>query len=349
MATGGGDEGGIFWGESTQDAGGGPSSSSVNRVKYREFIRNFRLDEEYVYREALRSAIVTRQQMMEVDIDHLMEFDEELTNELLSKPGVHLPIFEKAALEAAVSVAIVEEGDEDVHLQITLISSKQPISIRKLLSNQVSNLVTIPGIVISTSRVKAKARAGGQTAARRRHASGPQVSFAAPQPRGPPPLQHAGDHRLRPVQKLSDSQAGSHRTARLPPSPPHDARLPHTTRRVHAARDSFLIEPALSRRQRAPGGANTSARSGDLLPPQGSPVVAAATSHPEITRRHAPLRPPTAPRARRLGGKSRLRPTPGPSYPRAGAGAGRLCGRAAASRVRPRAAAQRAAVRRRSW
>ena len=190
MASGAGDEGGIFWGDSTEQAEGGQSSATVNRVKYREFIRNFRLDEEYVYREALRSAIVTRQQMMEVDIDHLMEFDEELTNELLSKPGVHLPVFEKAGLEAAVSVAIVEEGDEDVHLQITLVSSKQPISIRKLLSNQVSNLVTIPGIVISTSRVKAKARAGGQTAARRRHASGPQISFArvpaSPTRRRPP-------------------------------------------------------------------------------------------------------------------------------------------------------------------
>ena len=154
----GGDEGGIFWGEGTQEGGaGGPSSNSVNRVKYREFIRTFRLDEEYVYREALRSAIVTRQHMMEVDIDHLMEFDEELTNDMLSKPSIHLPIFEKGALEAAVTTSIIEEGQEGVHLQITLISSKQPISIRKLLSNQVSNLVTIPGIVISTSRVKAKA------------------------------------------------------------------------------------------------------------------------------------------------------------------------------------------------
>ena len=34
------------------------------------------------------------------------------------------------------SVSIMEEGAEDVHLQITLVSSKQPISIRKLLSNQ---------------------------------------------------------------------------------------------------------------------------------------------------------------------------------------------------------------------
>ncbi len=134
--SGGGDIGGIFWGDAPEGAEGGQSSSAACRVKYREFIRTFRLEDEYVYRKALRSAIVTRQAVMEVDIDHLMEFDEELTNEMLVKPNIHLPIFEKAALEAAVSVSIMEEGAEDVHLQITLVSSKQPISIRKLLSNQ---------------------------------------------------------------------------------------------------------------------------------------------------------------------------------------------------------------------
>ena len=78
--SGGGDIGGIFWGDAPEGAEGGQSSSAACRVKYREFIRTFRLEDEYVYRKALRSAIVTRQAVMEVDIDHLMEFDEELTN-----------------------------------------------------------------------------------------------------------------------------------------------------------------------------------------------------------------------------------------------------------------------------
>ena len=34
--------------------------------------------------------------MMEVDIDHLMEFDEALANELLLHPDRHLPLFEQA-------------------------------------------------------------------------------------------------------------------------------------------------------------------------------------------------------------------------------------------------------------
>ena len=56
-------------------------------------------------------------------------------------------------------MAIIDENmaDDLPDLQITLTSTKQPISIRQLLSAQVSRVVMIPGIVISASRVKAKA------------------------------------------------------------------------------------------------------------------------------------------------------------------------------------------------
>ena len=55
-------------------------------------------------------------------------------------------------------MAIVDETAEDLPaFQITLTSSKQPITIRQLLSSQVSRVVMIPGIVIASSKVKAKA------------------------------------------------------------------------------------------------------------------------------------------------------------------------------------------------
>ena len=56
---------------------------------------------------------------------------------------------------AVIDEAAIEEGL--ITLQVTLTSSRQPISIRQLLSTQVSRVVTIPGIIISCSRVKAKA------------------------------------------------------------------------------------------------------------------------------------------------------------------------------------------------
>ena len=85
-----------------------------------------------------------------------------LADDLLQRPGFHLPLFETAALEAALSMAIVEEASRDdlPAFQITLTSSKQPITIRQLLSSQVSRVVMIPGIVISTSKVRAKVTNG---------------------------------------------------------------------------------------------------------------------------------------------------------------------------------------------
>ena len=86
-----------------------------------------------------------------------MSWDDALGDELLLRPAFHLPLFEAAAVEAAVSMSILDEADELPPFQITLTSSKAPTTIRQLLSSQISRVVMIPGIVISTSRVKAKA------------------------------------------------------------------------------------------------------------------------------------------------------------------------------------------------
>ena len=155
------DEGGIFY--SDQQRGDGEQleseSPTAARIKYREFVRTFRDGETFVYREALRQAVSLNQPVLEVDLDHVMAWDDALADDLLQRPGFHLPLFEAAALEAAVSMAIVDETQENdlPQFQITLTSSKQPITIRQLLSSQVSRVVMIPGIVISSSKVKAKA------------------------------------------------------------------------------------------------------------------------------------------------------------------------------------------------
>ncbi|KAL1507546.1 hypothetical protein AB1Y20_007167 [Prymnesium parvum] len=154
------DEGNIFYSDQRRDdQRQDDSSPTVLAMHYKEFVRTFRVDEVHVYRQQLRQAISLRQYVLEVDIDHLMEYNDSLTNELLQRPSHHLPIFEKAVLEAAVSMAIIDanEAVDMPDLQVTLTSSKQPISIRQLLSSQVARVVMIPGIVISASRVKAKA------------------------------------------------------------------------------------------------------------------------------------------------------------------------------------------------
>ena len=117
-------------------------------------MRTFRDGETFVYRDALRQAVSLNHPVLEVDLDHVMA-DLPAT---CSSDGFHLPLFEAAALEAAVSMAIVDDTQAELPaFQITLTSSKQPITIRQLLSSQVSRVVMIPGIVIASSKVKAKA------------------------------------------------------------------------------------------------------------------------------------------------------------------------------------------------
>ena len=158
------DQGEIFYSDQGLDAPDASNTSSPAHtlIQFREFLRQFRIDEDFVYRDMLRGAIGMKQYAIDVDIDHLMEFDDQLTNELLLRPSLNLPMFEKAALKAAVLMgfttdkAIEEDG---ISMQVTLTSSKHPITIRQMLSGQVSRVVTIPGIIIAASRVKAKATA----------------------------------------------------------------------------------------------------------------------------------------------------------------------------------------------
>jgi DNA replication licensing factor MCM5 len=104
------DEGGIFFSDQSANNGVGLAGSqppgadhlpTAAAIKYREFLRNFRLEDDFVYRNLLRSAIGLKQYLIEVDIDHLMMFDAKLGNELLQRPGLHLPLFEKVCTPAA--------------------------------------------------------------------------------------------------------------------------------------------------------------------------------------------------------------------------------------------------------
>ena len=150
------DAGQIFYSDQTEQGLGGQSDSLspiAARLKYKEFIRTFRLEDDHVYRQhadkrschgsqgsclprgqgyrgrgaiagrdvgvrewdghsddldltplpcpcvcrdMLRSAIGTKNHLMEIDIDHLLMFDDKLANDLLERPSFHLPLFEQA-------------------------------------------------------------------------------------------------------------------------------------------------------------------------------------------------------------------------------------------------------------
>ena len=72
------DESGIFYSDqqrpgAEQDESQSPTAA---RIKYREFVRTFRDGETFVYRDALRQAVSLNQPVLEVDLDHVMAWDD---------------------------------------------------------------------------------------------------------------------------------------------------------------------------------------------------------------------------------------------------------------------------------
>lgn len=84
-----------------------------------------------------------------------------LTSAAAENPSEYLPLLELVATETAREEFAAPAGDAladgEQHVQVVLRSSGNSIPIRQLSSVHVSRLVMVPGIVISASRVQAKA------------------------------------------------------------------------------------------------------------------------------------------------------------------------------------------------
>jgi DNA replication licensing factor MCM5 len=92
----------------------------------------------------------------------LARFDEELYNELLNEPLLYVEILELAAREALLAtLPELTDPSEVPSIQVLLSGDLTPMPLRGLTSGHVSKLVCVTGIVISSSRVQAKATSMG--------------------------------------------------------------------------------------------------------------------------------------------------------------------------------------------
>jgi len=109
-------------------------------------------------RDQIRENALIEQFFCDVDIAHLISYDEELAHTLNTEPATIIPIFEGALKRC--TQRIVYPSQKDVHLpehQLLLHSSASHISIRDLTAENVSHLVRIPGIIIGASTLSSKA------------------------------------------------------------------------------------------------------------------------------------------------------------------------------------------------
>ncbi|KAL3450498.1 MCM2/3/5 family-domain-containing protein [Aspergillus insuetus] len=137
---------------------GAEESRTQLQARLREFVLEFQLDNAFIYRDQLRQNVLVKQYYCDIDIAHLISYNEELAHKLTTEPADIIPLFE-AALQQCTQ-RIVYPSQRDIVLpshQLLLHSSATHISIRDLNATNISHLVRIPGIVIGASTISSKA------------------------------------------------------------------------------------------------------------------------------------------------------------------------------------------------
>ncbi|OBT76919.1 minichromosome maintenance protein 5 [Pseudogymnoascus sp. 05NY08] len=126
-------------------------------LKLQKFVLEFQLGTAFIYRDQLRANVMKKQYFCDVDIGHLISFDEELAHKLVTEPAEIIPLFE-AALKNCTHRSIYaaqKEIDLPEH-QLLIHSNAAELSIRDLNAVKIAQLVRVPGIVISASVLSSK-------------------------------------------------------------------------------------------------------------------------------------------------------------------------------------------------
>ncbi|KAI9028192.1 MCM2/3/5 family-domain-containing protein [Phycomyces nitens] len=125
------------------------------------FIQNFRLGNNYIYRDQLSDNLKVKQYFIEVNMNHLINFNAALANKLTGSPAELLPLFENAVKESAKRIMFTKPGEinnlDVPDCQVMLTSDANVIQIRDLNSNYIGKLVRLPGIVIGASTLSSRA------------------------------------------------------------------------------------------------------------------------------------------------------------------------------------------------
>ncbi|RMZ83900.1 hypothetical protein DV737_g1457, partial [Chaetothyriales sp. CBS 132003] len=129
------------------------------QAKFKEFILVFQLDGTYIYRDQIRANVLVGQYFCDVDIGHLISYDEELAHQLTTNPTEMISLFEAALRQCTQRIVYPQQPEVPLpQHQLLLHSSIAHTSIRDLNATAVEHLVRIPGIVIGASAPCTKAR-----------------------------------------------------------------------------------------------------------------------------------------------------------------------------------------------
>ncbi|KAJ4140909.1 minichromosome maintenance protein 5 [Fusarium equiseti] len=122
------------------------------------FILDFRIDNNFVYRDQLRENALLKRYFCDININDLISFNEDLAHQLTSEPAEIIPLFENALKKCTHRIVFPHEPKVELpEHQLLLHSNADDVSIRNLDSETISRLVRVPGIVIGASVMSSKA------------------------------------------------------------------------------------------------------------------------------------------------------------------------------------------------
>jgi len=116
----------------------------------------------YAYRDELLRRWNRSEYYVEVDLSDLNEYDELLFNMIQTRPSEFLPFIESGAKEA-LKILLTDPNQQIVaseqipDFQVIFKSSQLVQSLRTLTAEHVNKLIKVPGIIISCSKIRAKA------------------------------------------------------------------------------------------------------------------------------------------------------------------------------------------------
>ncbi|KAI1621882.1 minichromosome maintenance protein 5 [Exophiala viscosa] len=139
-----------------QDEASEPRTELQSRLK--EFVLAFQIDGTYIYRDQIRENVLVKQYYCDIDLGHLISYNEELAHRLTNDPADTIPLFEAALKQCTQRIVFPHNAHVELpQHQLLLHSSVSHTSIRDLNATNVSKLVRIPGIVIGASTLSSKA------------------------------------------------------------------------------------------------------------------------------------------------------------------------------------------------
>ncbi|KAI0281595.1 MCM-domain-containing protein [Russula aff. rugulosa BPL654] len=132
-----------------------------------DFLLQYRLGGEFIYRDKLRGNLLLKHYQLQVDLRHIGLYNDELAHSIQNKPADILPLFENAATKASRAILFpLESGqnespDASVNsipkIHISVKSGLNMLQFRELTADTMNKLIRLPGIVISASVLSSRA------------------------------------------------------------------------------------------------------------------------------------------------------------------------------------------------